>query len=63
MYACICHAVPVDDVAACIEAGAHDENAVAEATGAGTSCGSCLERICELISARVPGHGLLQRTG
>jgi bacterioferritin-associated ferredoxin len=63
VYVCICHAVPVSDVAACIEAGAHDEHAVGQATGAGTECGGCLDRICELISAKVPEHGALQRVG
>jgi bacterioferritin-associated ferredoxin len=49
VYACICHAVPADDVAASIHAGAHDEETVGEVTGAGTSCGGCLDRICEML--------------
>jgi bacterioferritin-associated ferredoxin len=63
VYACICHAVPVTEVVACIEAGAHDEEAVGAATGAGTGCGGCVDRICELLSDRVPGHGALQQAG
>jgi bacterioferritin-associated ferredoxin len=51
VYACICHAVPMADVAACIDNGAPDEVAVGEATGAGTACGSCLDRICEMLRA------------
>jgi bacterioferritin-associated ferredoxin len=51
VYACICHAVPVADVAACIDNGAHDEETVGEATGAGTGCGGCLERICQMLRA------------
>ena len=62
MYACICHAVPMADVVACIDGGAHDEQAVGEVTGAGTGCGSCLDRICELLRAAGPTR-LLQRTG
>jgi bacterioferritin-associated ferredoxin len=51
VYACICHAVPVSAVAACIENGADDLATVGEATGAGTGCGGCLDRICELLRA------------
>lgn len=60
MYACICHAVPVADVVACIDDGAHDEETVGEVTGAGTGCGGCLERICEILRATAP-HRVLQR--
>lgn len=63
MYACICHAVPMADVVACVEAGAADEQAVGEATRAGTGCGGCLDRICELISARHPEHLTWQQVG
>jgi bacterioferritin-associated ferredoxin len=58
VFACICHAVPVADVVACIDNGAHDEQAVAEVTGAGTGCGGCLDRICELLRASRPGREL-----
>ena len=34
MYACICHAVPMADVVACIDNGAHDEESVGQVTGA-----------------------------
>lgn len=59
VYACICHAVPVTAVAACIADGAHDAQAVGEVTGAGTGCGSCLDRICEML--RTPRSSELQR--
>jgi bacterioferritin-associated ferredoxin len=58
VYACICHAVQVADVTACIDSGAHDEETVAEATGAGTACGSCLDRICEILRASRPAQEL-----
>jgi bacterioferritin-associated ferredoxin len=62
VYACICHAVLVADVAACIDNGAHDEETVGAATGAGTGCGGCLDRICELLrTTRATPE--LQRTG
>lgn len=58
MYACICHAVPLADVAACIDNGAHDEESVGEVTGAGTGCGGCLDRICEMLRASAPSRAL-----
>jgi bacterioferritin-associated ferredoxin len=58
VYACICHAVPMADVAACIDNGAHDEETVGAATGAGTSCGGCLDRICEMLRAARPSPEL-----
>jgi assimilatory nitrate reductase electron transfer subunit len=58
VYACICHAVQVADVVACIDDGAHDEHMVAERTGAGTGCGGCRDRICEILRGRAPGHAL-----
>lgn len=57
MYACICHAVTEGELDATIEAGAATEEAVGAACGAGTGCGSCLERICAMISERHPMHG------
>ena len=59
MYACICHAVPMAAVTACIDNGAHSEESVAEATGAGTGCGGCLDRICEMLRASRPDRELL----
>jgi bacterioferritin-associated ferredoxin len=58
VYTCICARVRECDVRAIISAGARDEDAVGEACGAGTGCGSCVERICGLIREIVPGHGL-----
>jgi bacterioferritin-associated ferredoxin len=59
VYACICHAVHVADVTECIDNGAHDEEAVAAVTGAGSACGGCLDRICEMLRAARPAE--LQR--
>jgi bacterioferritin-associated ferredoxin len=58
VYACICHAVLDAEVAACIDSGAQDEATVAEATGAGTGCGGCLDRICEMLRAVGPDRAL-----
>ncbi|GIE82335.1 hypothetical protein Aph02nite_82850 [Actinoplanes philippinensis] len=49
MYVCICHHVREREVRAVIRAGARTEEAVGDACGAGTGCGSCLDRICDLI--------------
>lgn len=49
MYVCICHHVREREVRAVIRLGARTEEAVGDACGAGTGCGSCLDRICDLI--------------
>ena len=49
MYACICHAVTSAEVAEVVRGGAATEEAVGRACGAGTGCGSCIERIDELL--------------
>jgi bacterioferritin-associated ferredoxin len=54
MYVCICERVRERDVRAVIRCGAHTEEAVGDACGAGTGCGSCLDRICELIDEESP---------
>lgn len=57
MYACVCHAVTVAELDETIRAGATTEEQVGAACGAGTGCGSCLDRVCAMISARHPLHG------
>jgi bacterioferritin-associated ferredoxin len=59
MFACICLAVTEDELDAAIEAGARTEEQVGEACGAGTGCGSCLERICARLVVSDPHHGRL----
>ena len=65
MYACICSGVTEAEVVEVVLDGARDESEVGDACGAGTGCGTCLERICGLISAFSPSHELagLQRAG
>jgi bacterioferritin-associated ferredoxin len=65
MYACVCHAVTASEVTEVVWAGATTEEAVGEACGAGTGCGSCLDRICAIITCVDPAHGepLLRRVG
>jgi bacterioferritin-associated ferredoxin len=58
VYVCICHAVTrtqLDDVVA---SGATSVDAVGERCGAGTGCGTCVERLACLISSA--GQGLAQ---
>jgi bacterioferritin-associated ferredoxin len=50
MYVCICARVRECDLRLAIRRGAHSEEAVGDACGAGTGCGSCVDRIDELIS-------------
>lgn len=47
---CFCADVNVGQIKAAVEAGATTVEAVGEATGAGTHCGGCQERIAELIA-------------
>jgi bacterioferritin-associated ferredoxin len=54
MYVCICSRVREREVRTAIRCGARDEEAVGDACGAGTGCGSCLDRICELIDEENP---------
>ena len=52
MYACICHAVTTDEVAACVEAGADSLERIGEATRAGTSCRNCHDHLDDIIEER-----------
>jgi bacterioferritin-associated ferredoxin len=49
VYVCICERVREREVRIAVRRGARTEESVGEACGAGTGCGSCLERICDLI--------------
>jgi bacterioferritin-associated ferredoxin len=49
MYVCICARVRECEVRTAIERGARCEESVGDACGAGTGCGTCLDRIYDLI--------------
>ncbi|MFI5891615.1 bacterioferritin-associated ferredoxin [Actinoplanes sp. NPDC051513] len=49
MFVCVCSMVRESEVRIAIRCGARTEESVGDACGAGTGCGSCLDRICELI--------------
>ena len=54
MYACICHAVTTAEVDVAVALGAQSVKQVRTATGAGSSCGTCVKRLsCLLAAARV----------
>ena len=49
MYVCICARVRECELRTAIRQGADTEDSVGDACGAGTGCGSCLDRICDMI--------------
>jgi bacterioferritin-associated ferredoxin len=58
VFVCICHAVTDREILEHIQLGADSEDEIGRRCGAGTGCGSCLDRICDLIDettlARAP---------
>ncbi|GAA4704710.1 (2Fe-2S)-binding protein [Phytohabitans rumicis] len=59
MYVCICARVRECEVRTAIRAGARCEETIGDACGAGTGCGSCLDRISDLIEEEKPADTLL----
>ena len=49
MYVCICSRVRESEVRTAIQCGAHSEERVIDACGAGGGCGTCLDRIADMI--------------
>jgi bacterioferritin-associated ferredoxin len=62
MYVCVCARVRECELRAAVRSGARSEVAVGEACGAGTGCGSCLDRVCDLISEEGTGLALATTT-
>jgi bacterioferritin-associated ferredoxin len=58
VFACICRAVTSDRVSTAIDNGAATVEAVSNATGACTGCGTCRDRIEKLIGERVGARPL-----
>ena len=54
MYVCICARVRECEVRSAIRRGARCEESVGDACGAGTGCGTCLDRITDLIHEEPP---------
>ncbi|HWE89293.1 MAG TPA: (2Fe-2S)-binding protein [Pseudonocardiaceae bacterium] len=49
MYVCICSAVTDTAVRACLHAGADTVEEIGRRCGAGTGCGSCLDRLQDML--------------
>lgn len=49
MYACVCHAVSTAQVETVILAGAQTVEEIGDRCAAGTGCGSCVNRLCDLL--------------
>lgn len=49
MYACICYAVTEPQVRTTILAGARTIEEIGDRCGAGTGCGSCVDRLCDML--------------
>ena len=56
MYVCICARVRECEVRRVVRAGAHTEEAVGDVCAAGTGCGTCLDRIVEIIDVEANGE-------
>jgi bacterioferritin-associated ferredoxin len=53
MYACVCFCITEEEIHDEISAGARTEEELGERCGAGTSCGTCVERLgCLIEEAR-----------
>ena len=46
---CFCGSVTVGDIKAAVEAGNTTLEAVKAATGAGTHCGGCVDKVADLV--------------
>jgi bacterioferritin-associated ferredoxin len=51
MYACVCFSVTEEEVGEEVARGARTEEELGDRCGAGTSCGTCVERLGCLIEA------------
>jgi bacterioferritin-associated ferredoxin len=54
VFVCICARVRETEVRDAIRAGAASEDSVTDVCGAGSGCGTCIDRICELIDEERP---------
>jgi bacterioferritin-associated ferredoxin len=54
LYVCICSRVRECEIRSVVRDGAQTEDAVGRACAAGTACGTCLDRICEIIDQETP---------
>jgi bacterioferritin-associated ferredoxin len=52
MFVCICRAVTVTEVCEYRDDGADSADAIGERCGAGWGCGSCIDRLEEILNER-----------
>jgi bacterioferritin-associated ferredoxin len=53
VFVCICARVRESEIHEVVRAGAQTEDSVGDACGAGTGCGTCLDRIAEILESSV----------
>jgi bacterioferritin-associated ferredoxin len=53
VFVCICARVRESEIREVVRAGAETEDSVGDACGAGTGCGTCLDRIAEILESSV----------
>jgi bacterioferritin-associated ferredoxin len=53
VFVCICARVRESEIREVVCAGAATEDSVGDACGAGSGCGTCLDRIAEIIESSV----------
>lgn len=61
MYACVCAAVTTSQVEATILAGARSVSEIGDKCAAGTGCGTCVDRLCELLEQTEPQGDAVDR--
>ena len=55
MFVCICNAVTEEDILGAVDAGARCTRSACEATDAASNCGSCLDRVENLVEGALQG--------
>lgn len=58
MFVCICRGVTEDDVNGYLDDGADTVDAVADRCGAGEGCGTCVDRLTEMVCEHAAACGL-----
>jgi bacterioferritin-associated ferredoxin len=52
MIVCICHGITERDIEAAVQAGAHDASSVRAELGCGSTCGSCLSEVENIVRSQ-----------
>lgn len=58
MFVCICKAVTEEEVHEHVDCGARDVDAIGERCGAGLGCGTCVNRLEEILCSRAVGNSV-----